>query len=185
MINYIVPAIVGLYLLYKSADAKTSDKSIMFWDTGSFRENILQWSDIITEEMAKTPNVKKKMDLLDILAMVYVESAGNPNATGAIGEVGLMQVTKETAFQDIVDNGYIKDFSFEDIRFSPRKQIFCGLSYLDLCWKKVGLNADKRDIFRAYNAGYGRIRNGNTTVSQDYLATILQKREIVEQWLTN
>lgn len=185
--NFIIAGI-GLLILsaWNKMQAKGNDTpTINNWDTGNFRQNILQWRNIINEELVKFPKAVKKLSEIDILTFIYVESAGNPNATAKDGEHGLMQVIERFAYADAVNNGRIKDYSYQQMIHSPRLQINAGIAYLDVIIEKLGESTDLRDVVRSYNGGYGRFKNGETNYSQAYVDNWLSKREKIQQWQIN
>lgn len=81
-----------------------------------------------------------------VKAIIYVESRGNPNAIGAIQEIGLMQITAG-ALSD-----FNKNFN-ENIKdlFNPFKNIQVGTGYLAILKKRFGGNWD--DTIVSYNGG--------------------------------
>ena len=86
-----------------------------------------------------------------IIAQMYVESRFNPVATSAVGAVGLMQLTEETA----------APLGVTDLR-DPDSSIQGGIKYLADLRERFDHNLlmENRTWFTlaAYNAGYGRVQ---------------------------
>jgi soluble lytic murein transglycosylase-like protein len=82
-----------------------------------------------------------------ILAVITIESSGNPEAVGRDNEFGLMQV-RQIAIDDLVMNG----FNVHDEKtFDTWKNIHQGTAFL-----KLQINRMRGNVFdglRAYNAG--------------------------------
>lgn len=91
-----------------------------------------------------------------IMAQIWQESTGNPEARGSNGEYGLMQL-KPIAIEDLRRNGY---GNFDGWQRVPSVNIQAGTAYLDLQRKRSGqlfLEDDFRDYASAlesYNEGY-------------------------------
>lgn len=85
-----------------------------------------------------------------ILSIIYVESSGNPDARGAAGEVGLMQVMPATA--RMVRPGVTPD----ELR-DPATNIDVGADYLATQLARYG--GDLSAAISAYNAGTATSRN--------------------------
>ncbi len=81
-----------------------------------------------------------KIDPRLVLAVIYQESGGNPNAVGPKGEIGLMQLMPGTARDMIVDDP-----------FNPRQNIFGGTRYLRYLLDAFDGDLDK--AITAYNIG--------------------------------
>jgi len=79
-----------------------------------------------------------------IAAIIEVESMGNPNAIGAAGEFGLMQLKCATARQ-VGFEGECKVLN------DPKLNIFYGTKYIRWQWARY--KGDLRKVISAYNAG--------------------------------
>lgn len=101
-----------------------------------------------------------------ILAVVSQESQGDPEATGSIGEIGLMQLTKNA----VLDVGYSR------IPRDPAENIMAGAKYLSLL---INENSNLFDALRAYNYGRTRVRNGSSG-GYDYAQSVLYKLNIID-----
>ena len=82
-----------------------------------------------------------------IAAVIMVESSGNPLATGAAGERGLMQMSK-IALADVNAN-YHTTLTFEQM-YAPNANLLAGSLYLKLQLQRFSLAAN---AVRAYNQG--------------------------------
>lgn len=106
-----------------------------------------------------------------ILGMIAQESLGDPNAKGAIGEIGLMQITRG-AMQDVNDiRG--KNFKIEDLE-KPVINIEVGVAYLAI--QKGRMYGDLFKAIQSYNAGAEAVRK-NSKAGLDYLDRVLKWRE--------
>ena len=79
-----------------------------------------------------------------VLAMISVESGGNPSAQSSAGAQGLMQLIPDTA----------KRFGVSDAT-DPDQSIRGGVAYLD--WLMGNFNRDPIMVIAAYNAGEGAV----------------------------
>jgi soluble lytic murein transglycosylase-like protein len=98
-----------------------------------------------------------------ILAVIWQESTGDPNAVGSAGEQGLMQVT-EIAAQDV---GEILPTTDDP----PQRQITVGAKYLSKCGDYVG--GDTKQQLRCYNEGPPPL---TAPASETYAEQVLAKR---------
>lgn len=85
-----------------------------------------------------------------IAAVIEVESSGNPDSTGTVGEFGLMQIKCETA----KDMGYAWDCQR---LYMPELNILYGAKYL--AWQSKRYGGNLRLILSAYNAGTATSKN--------------------------
>jgi len=83
-----------------------------------------------------------------IVAMIAVESNGNPDARGLLQERGLMQISVDAMIE--VNTRYGYSFSFDEL-FDPANNILVGVTYLD--WLRNNLSHDLDMGTQAYNAG--------------------------------
>jgi len=111
-------------------------------------DNVMRWATLIWTH-ALTHNVEPAL----IASVVAAESSGNPEAQGAAGEVGLMQVLPSTAKGEC-------GLQTQEL-FEPQKNIACGVAYLK---RMLDLYTDPsvRPIYAAfglaaYNAGPARV----------------------------
>ncbi len=93
-----------------------------------------------------------------IQAIIQTESGGNPNALGAAGEVGLMQLMPATA----ASYGISRDQLFD-----PYYNIQAGASYLNDMVNKYGLEGG----IQAYNLGETKYNAGSR--STVYLSKVM------------
>ena len=94
-----------------------------------------------------------------IAAIITVESGWNPDAKGAAGEIGLMQILPATARQ----MGFAGP---ESHLFLPNTNIHFGVKYLAYQKSRFGLN-DK--TIAAYNSGTPRTRIDGKFINQAYV----------------
>lgn len=98
------------------------------------------------------------------LAVMAVESAGNPKAVSRTGAQGLMQLMPATA----------KRFHVKDV-FDPQQNIQGGVDYLD--WLMGQFNGDPLMVLAAYNAGENAVLSSGgvpaTTETRDYVPKVL------------
>jgi soluble lytic murein transglycosylase-like protein len=112
-----------------------------------YRESIDYWSS----EYSVPVNV--------IVAVIRVESNGNPEAWGSVGEVGLMQITPR-AFADVK-----KEHSFT---CTPRElwsvdtNIRTGTAYLAMLKRKFPKRKGWDAAIRSYNVGVRPVLEGST-----------------------
>ncbi|MFQ5638678.1 MAG: transglycosylase SLT domain-containing protein [bacterium] len=81
-------------------------------------------------------------------AIIWIESSGNPNITGAAGDTGLMQITQD-ALTD-VNQRFGFDFRLNDLLF-PGANIAVGSRFLQM--KIEEFPGDLKTAVRAYNCG--------------------------------
>lgn len=109
--------------------------------------------------------VYKAVPFRRILGIVATESGGAFEATGEVGERGLMQMTP-AAMSD-VNRRYGTTFQWHDM-YDPRLNIFAGTAYLALLTERLG-NLDRAT--RAYNVGEANVLN-STTNGAEYLERV-------------
>lgn len=99
-----------------------------------------------------------------VLAVIGVESAGQPEAVSTAGAVGLMQLIPDTATR----------FGVTDAK-DPVQNIKGGVAYLD--WLMKRFNRDPLMVLAAYNAGEGAVEaNGGVppyAETRDYVPKVL------------
>lgn len=99
--------------------------------------------------------------------MIRVESAGNPDAVGKRGEMGLLQLKIGTAREALSNPALTKN----DLR-NPRVNVEAGLRYLSRLRDRFG---DLRVALVAYNAGPNRVasmRARGETLPRSYVQKI-------------
>lgn len=102
-----------------------------------------------------------------IKAHIAVESAGDPNAIGSVGEVGLMQMTA-VALTDVNNVYFAHDpYTLEDLK-NPVHAINAGVAYLAYLFDRL-FDYDKTSM--AYNVGIGGLTS-NKTKAAEYLTRI-------------
>lgn len=127
------------------------------------------------EQVMRETGVRAFVDLIEeysvlhavdpnlIMAVVEVESGGNPNALSPKGAAGLMQLMPATAADMGVEN-----------RFDPEENIASGTRYLSSLidrFKSVEV------ALWAYNAGPGAVRQGRMPLeTQEYVPKVLRLR---------
>jgi len=122
-----------------------------------------------------------------ILAVIRVESSGNPRAVGSAGEIGLMQILPRTAFY-LKELGYPCPIRKESDLFDPYVNIMCGTSYLAYLRDRVLGYYDPWLIAYGYNAGEGNLRKylaGTRTVSRsvDYANKVTYHMSQIERFM--
>jgi len=100
-----------------------------------------------------------------ILAIIWQESGGDPEAVGSAGEQGLMQVT-EIAASDVGE-------SLPSTDDPPQRQITVGAKYLKKCAEYVGQASTYKQL-RCYNEGPPPLTQ---RASESYASQVLEKRE--------
>lgn len=112
--------------------------------------------------LAQVSATRHGMSTALILAVIWQESYGDPNATGGAGEKGLMQVT----------DGAALDVGYSQSSYDPAANIEQGTAFLKLQIDRMG--GDLFDGLRAYNAGaLGATRNPQ--LSREYAESVLEK----------
>jgi soluble lytic murein transglycosylase-like protein len=117
-------------------------------------DNISQWSELIIRyaDLREIP-----ADLL--AAQMYQESGGDPDATGAAGEIGLMQILGR----------YHPCASYD-----PEQNISCGTAILAGHYKATG---DWNTALARYNAGTAGQSMGNGYVYADKIISMYEEAE--------
>ncbi|MBD3197194.1 MAG: transglycosylase SLT domain-containing protein [Candidatus Lokiarchaeota archaeon] len=119
------------------------------------------------------------MDESIALAIIHVESNGNPKAVGDNGNsIGLMQVT-QPALSD-VNEFFGKNFSLSELVHNPENQIYAGMAYFNIVYRRAEQNIDL--AIRGYNAGLRRAKE-NDSISQSYLIKVKKYAEIFKQYI--
>lgn len=123
----------------------TAVVSIVQRKKSSPQANVTRWDEYI-QSAAQQTQVAPPL----IAAVIEVESSGNPNSTGTVGEIGLMQMKCETA----KDMGYVWDCKR---LYAPELNILYGAKYLAYQSRRYG--GTIRLILSAYNAGTATSKN--------------------------
>lgn len=101
--------------------------------------SVLRWRALVEDETAAdSSNINPDL----ILAMIWQESAGNPRARGAAGEIGLMQLMPATAADVGVPNP-------SDL-LVPEINVRAGIDYMAFCFN---ITDSVYNALRCYNAG--------------------------------
>jgi Transglycosylase SLT domain len=100
-------------------------------------------------------------------AVAQIESAYNPQASGALGEVGLMQIRPETAAL-LGYRGTVSGL------FEPERNVYYSVAYLAGAWRRA--NGDLCRALMKYRAGHGEERMSAFSVeycrrARSYLAS--------------
>ena len=106
-----------------------------------------------------------------VLAVIGVESAGNPTAVSSAGAQGLMQLIPDTASR----------FGVTDST-DPAQNIKGGVAYLN--WLSKEFNRDPLMILAAYNAGEGAVRANDGippyAETRDYVPKVLAAWQVAQ-----
>lgn len=106
-----------------------------------------------------------------VLAVIGVESAGNPQAVSSAGAEGLMQLIPATA----------ERFGVTDSK-DPAQNIRGGVAYLD--WLMNRFDGDPLMVLAAYNAGEGAVeKNGGVppyAETRDYVPKVLAAWQVAQ-----
>lgn len=106
------------------------------------------------------------------MAVMWVESAGDPSARGSAGERGLYQL-KEIAVKDLKLQGY-GNFKFYETL--PEENIEAGIAYLDLQRKRTG---NMSDAIKAYNQGFAGMKK-NPGLANEYLQKVEERKKFFQ-----
>lgn len=119
-----------------------------------------------------------------ILAIIWQESGGDPDAIGDAGEVGLMQVKPTQAIADIEQYGY----GPYDYDTDPWENIFSGAAYLHLNMRSGRADGNIPLALRMYNQGptgafsQQKVPGGTMTKEQagkKYAAEVIEKAKLI------
>lgn len=110
------------------------------------QKSILNYS--IIDTIDKTCNLLGVPFKRYIAAIVITESSGNPNTTGSLNEIGLMQIYKPTF--DWLNGMYHFNFGYSDL-YAIQPNIYVGVLLFKHNLKT--LNYDFFDSIMAYNVG--------------------------------
>jgi soluble lytic murein transglycosylase-like protein len=106
-----------------------------------------------------------------VLAVIGIESAGQPEAVSAAGAQGLMQLIPATAAR----------FGVTDVA-DPVQNIKGGVAYLD--WLMNQFDRDPLMVLAAYNAGEGAVRANNGvppySETRDYVPKVLAAWQVAQ-----
>ncbi|MEM5880911.1 MAG: lytic transglycosylase domain-containing protein [Candidatus Aenigmatarchaeota archaeon] len=163
---------------------------IIYWlmkeDSGfAFSEEIAKkvynkWNNLALKYDAVAFPKNSLVSVVDILAIIAVESAGNEKAIGDKGKsLGLMQVGKLALID--VNRSLGTNYTFEDLLI-PEINVLVGSHYLQLCFKQA-VKERAKDIrylgYRKYNAGIGRATEKNN-ISKRYANKVMEYRRYFE-----
>lgn len=140
-----------------------------------------KWNELALKYDAVSFPKNSLISVFDILAVICVESAGNPNVVGDKGKsFGLMQVG-ELALID-VNKSLGTNYTKEQLLI-PDINVLVGSHYLQLCFKQA-LKENAKDVrylgYRKYNAGIGRATEKNN-ISKNYANVVMQYRNYLKQ----
>lgn len=106
-----------------------------------------------------------------VLAVIGIESAGNPGAISSAGAQGLMQLIPATA----------ERFGVKDSK-DPAQNIKGGVAYLD--WLMTQFDRDPLMVLAAYNAGEGAVRANDGVPpyaeTRDYVPKVLAAWQVAQ-----
>jgi soluble lytic murein transglycosylase-like protein len=126
----------------------------------------------LTMALAKRFSIKQ----CTIIAVIAVESGGDENAEGSIGERGLMQLTP-TALED-VNNLYNLGLTWDDM-YIPERNITAGAAYLAILkWRYLADRGNEDKAIQAYNYGASRV-NRNPDAGLEYLAKVNEFKDLI------
>ena len=113
-----------------------------------------------------------RIDPALVKAVIWQESRFNAQARGKAGEIGLMQVREDAAFE-WADAEKLSGFSHEQI-LDPEKNIRCGTFYLSKVMKRYARADDPLPYALAdYNAGRANVLRWNKGPAQTNSAAFL------------
>jgi soluble lytic murein transglycosylase len=111
-----------------------------------------------------------------VKAVIWKESRFNPRARGKAGEIGLMQIREDAAFE-WADAEKIRGFYHEQI-LDPEKNIRCGTFYLSKLLKRYTQADDPLPYALAdYNAGRANVLRWNKGAAQTNSAAFLARMD--------
>ena len=151
---------VGGYLftqLFKNASSGTGKIKII----QKIKSNWAGWIDSKSAQF----NIPEKY----VYAIIATESAGNPNARGSAGEIGLMQISNLAAMN--VNQIYGTDFDKDNLK-NPYNNILCGVMYLSIIHTYF---PNFNDVIMAYNIGMGNVqKNKHLDAGKRYLKRVME-----------
>jgi soluble lytic murein transglycosylase len=111
-----------------------------------------------------------------IKAVIWQESRFNPRARGKAGEIGLMQIREDAAFE-WADAEHVRAFAHERI-LDPEMNIFCGTFYLSKLMKRYK-QADNPVPYALadYNAGRSHVLRWNQGPAQTNSSVFLGRMD--------
>jgi soluble lytic murein transglycosylase len=125
-----------------------------------------------------------------VKAVIWQESKFNPNAQGKAGEIGLMQIREEAAFE-WADAEKIHPFEHREI-FDPKKNIEAGTFYLSQLVKRykntdnplpyalADYNAGRTHVLR-WNKGAAKTNSDIFLSQMDFPGTRQYARNVIEK----
>ncbi len=114
-------------------------------------------SMVLLAACSHAQKVERKVDSQLINAIIHVESNNDPNALGAAGERGLMQI-RPIAWKHM-NKLHNRNWHFDEA-FNPEKNKQVGEEYLlwiQLQLETASMYTEER-LISAYNAGYKRLK---------------------------
>jgi soluble lytic murein transglycosylase len=134
---------------------------------------------------------KYKLEPALVKAVIWQESKFNPNAQGKAGEIGLMQIREEAAFE-WADAEKIHPFEHREI-FDPKKNIEAGTFYLSQLVKRykntdnplpyalADYNAGRTHVLR-WNKGAAKTNSEIFLSQMDFPGTRQYARNVIEKY---
>lgn len=117
-----------------------------------------------------------RLDPALIKAVIWQESRFDARARGKAGEIGLMQIREDAAWE-WADAEKIRTFSHEQI-LDPEKNIQCGSFYLSKLLKRYTQTDNPLPYALAdYNAGRSNVRRWNKGAAQTNSAAFLAQMD--------
>ena len=126
--------------------------------------SVLRWTGT-----AKRWAEAEGVDYITILAMIWQESSGLPQATGSSGEKGLMQ---------------LKDIAFKEVGIEPTYQASTNIEAGTKFYSKIkNLVGSEYDSLRAYNKRGTNVSALGAVEGSVYANQVLEKKEILAKEL--
>lgn len=161
-------AAAGYYLYSKGyITTETTTVTTSGFVPPSFSSSVARWQGaaVGAATLYPIPGLDRERQTALLLSVIAQESSGNPDALGAAGEQGLMQLTP----------GAVQDVGGVWPPPTAADNLLYGAKYLQLQISRMG--GSVYDGLRAYNAGAGNAKSSRT-ISDAYARSVLNRANL-------
>jgi soluble lytic murein transglycosylase-like protein len=157
----VIIILIGLYIMSQTTSGLSDKKPIA---TGAY-EIVKNWQ-ALAQKYAAQNGIETEV----VLAIIAVESGGDPNASGITGDNGLMQIT-DVALRDY-NTAFGTGYTLAQL-YDPEINIKIGVGFLKLVYSRVRPIGRIDGIYvaiRAYNVGLSRAETNGFEYQDKVLA---------------
>jgi len=167
----------GAFLAYQFLIKKGNDVNKASRNYSMYDNMLNKFGKQTAQEVNSYPR-GQRVPLAVVLAVMYTESAGNPNAEGDGGNsIGLFQIQRLALMDAHLFNNEVTDV-WEEL-FDPIKNIKAGVSYLNWLYSRT---QDVDEAVIAFNIGIGKVLNVRRGVALSKTDIDLSKKYLSTVW---